>query len=537
MPNRSNNKQNSYKEYIDIKVVEGSNLPSMDVNGLSDPYCIIKFGSHEERTAIQWKTLNPHWSETFQFPVSKSDNIVEGIDIYVYDKDKITSDDFMGCVSIRGMRVSDASVHDLWLDLRDENGAPMRENHNSCWLHVTVQVRCSNTWLANALQHRIPAHFYNRLRSTLYESIHPAAFLAIPHSTAADTILRGLSDTARAAGPERCAAVLWAAVWAEIGRCHHPETVFRNNAIPARFVSAYIAASTPRYVDAVAPVIRSIVDQGEMLEIDEQRAGDDIDIQANARRLCERLREILDAIFNVTAGPELRLLCRLVHQALEQRFGSSDASRRGVGGMFFLRFLNPVIVAPHTRHVLDTPPPRSAARTLTLLAKIIQALSNGVLLGSKESYMAVISEDAAREQDRVDKFLDELAGVEQNEEKTKKESSFSNHNQTDNNSDNHEHRETELNELDDKGDGIVQPAYEELSHKSWPTDTKAELVGLYYIHRYAISDNMHNQIITASTDPDSLSMRLPSLIKNEAKSMLSEVREIALSIGDSPQLS
>jgi hypothetical protein len=37
-----------------------------DTNGLSDPYCVLRVGSHQrERTGVQAKTLNPEWNESF----------------------------------------------------------------------------------------------------------------------------------------------------------------------------------------------------------------------------------------------------------------------------------------------------------------------------------------------------------------------------------------------------------------------------------------------------------------------------------------
>ena len=44
----------------------------MDTSGNSDPYCVIKFGTLEYTTEIQYRTLNPVWNQTFSFEV---DNI------------------------------------------------------------------------------------------------------------------------------------------------------------------------------------------------------------------------------------------------------------------------------------------------------------------------------------------------------------------------------------------------------------------------------------------------------------------------------
>ena len=54
----------------------------MDPSGKADPYCIIKFGDHEDYTSIQYRTVDPVWNKTciyeldnipqtaFSFPLS-----------------------------------------------------------------------------------------------------------------------------------------------------------------------------------------------------------------------------------------------------------------------------------------------------------------------------------------------------------------------------------------------------------------------------------------------------------------------------------
>jgi hypothetical protein len=85
-----------------------------------------------------------------------------------------------------------------------------------------------------------------------------------------------------------------------------------------------------------------------------------------------------------------------------------------VGGFIFLRFVNPCVVAPDATHVLDDKVPPVARRNLVLVrwgggwsvsaapltlgltpppqvAKVLQALSNGVAFGEKEAHMAPLN--------------------------------------------------------------------------------------------------------------------------------------------------
>ena len=52
-----------------LKVVEGKDIPIMDIGGLCDPYCIIKYGKQKTQTRIIDNTLTPRWRQEFSFDV------------------------------------------------------------------------------------------------------------------------------------------------------------------------------------------------------------------------------------------------------------------------------------------------------------------------------------------------------------------------------------------------------------------------------------------------------------------------------------
>ena len=50
-----------------VTLKEAKNLPAADSNGLSDPYAVLKLGKETRQSMIQYDTLNPQWSEKFDF--------------------------------------------------------------------------------------------------------------------------------------------------------------------------------------------------------------------------------------------------------------------------------------------------------------------------------------------------------------------------------------------------------------------------------------------------------------------------------------
>eukprot|EP00026_Physarum_polycephalum_P024212 Phypoly_transcript_30327.p1 GENE.Phypoly_transcript_30327~~Phypoly_transcript_30327.p1 ORF type:complete len:119 (+),score=20.26 Phypoly_transcript_30327:64-420(+) len=80
-----------------VKVVKARNLPAMDINGKSDPYCKLSVREKQVRSRIVYEDLNPIWEEEFFFEGKKGGILL----VEVWDYDKFSSDDFIGSVIIQ----------------------------------------------------------------------------------------------------------------------------------------------------------------------------------------------------------------------------------------------------------------------------------------------------------------------------------------------------------------------------------------------------------------------------------------------------
>eukprot|EP00873_Tetraselmis_striata_P017521 jgi/Tetstr1/437785/TSEL_026439.t1 len=79
-----------------VVLESGQDLVAMDSNGRSDPFCTLKVADTRHVSSVKSKTLNPMWSERFEFPnVSPADNLK----INVWDKD-FAMKDRMGSSSV-----------------------------------------------------------------------------------------------------------------------------------------------------------------------------------------------------------------------------------------------------------------------------------------------------------------------------------------------------------------------------------------------------------------------------------------------------
>ncbi|EMR11809.1 hypothetical protein PNEG_00235 [Pneumocystis murina B123] len=130
------------------------------------------------------------------------------------------------------------------------------------------------------------------------------------------------------------------------------------------------------------------------------------------------LMEIADSFLNVIIGSidivpyGIRWICKQIRNLTKRKYpDASDYSICSlIGGFFFLRYINPAIVTPHAYMIIDGSPGEHLRRTLTLVAKMLQSLSNKSSY-SKEPYMAFLSSFIDLNKPRVNKFLNDLCEV------------------------------------------------------------------------------------------------------------------------------
>lgn len=94
-----------------------------------------------------------------------------------------------------------------------------------------------------------------------------------------------------------------------------------------------------------------------------------------------------------------------------RRLFPSDATVKysSVSGFIFLRFFCPCVLGPRLFGVRDELPDAGIMRTLTLVAKTLINLANGVEFGLKEAYMNDMNVFIAQEKESMRAFIDTLA--------------------------------------------------------------------------------------------------------------------------------
>ncbi|XP_073692519.1 multiple C2 and transmembrane domain-containing protein 2 isoform X2 [Garra rufa] len=115
------NFRNSLKDlkdvgFLQVKVIKATDLLAADLNGKSDPFCVLELGNNRLQTHTIYKTLNPEWNKVFTFPVK---DIHEVLEVTVFDEDGDKAPDFLGKVALPLLSIRNGQL--VACPLRKEN--------------------------------------------------------------------------------------------------------------------------------------------------------------------------------------------------------------------------------------------------------------------------------------------------------------------------------------------------------------------------------------------------------------------------------
>uniref|UniRef100_A0A8C6WME9 Multiple C2 domains, transmembrane 2b n=1 Tax=Neogobius melanostomus TaxID=47308 RepID=A0A8C6WME9_9GOBI len=83
--------------FLQVKVLKASGLIAADINGKSDPFCVVDLGNDRIQTHVVYKTLHPEWNRVITLPVK---DIHDVLMVTVFDEDGDKAPDFLGKVAI-----------------------------------------------------------------------------------------------------------------------------------------------------------------------------------------------------------------------------------------------------------------------------------------------------------------------------------------------------------------------------------------------------------------------------------------------------
>jgi len=115
---------------LQCHVIEGKEMPSMDIGGKSDCFVGVTIGKFSHKSKVIKSSLTPIWNEKFDVDIASMN---ETIVFSVYDWDQLSRNDLIGKVEFKLSNLRQGK-NDLWLALP-------QINNKFPQIHVVLQIQ------------------------------------------------------------------------------------------------------------------------------------------------------------------------------------------------------------------------------------------------------------------------------------------------------------------------------------------------------------------------------------------------------------
>ncbi|TDZ26643.1 Inhibitory regulator protein BUD2/CLA2 [Colletotrichum orbiculare MAFF 240422] len=192
--------------------------------------------------------------------------------------------------------------------------------------------------------------------------------------------------------------------------------LFRGNTLLTQALEFHMRRSGKEYLEQMLQAkINEINEMNPDCEVDPSKLKAGENVQEHWSRLIQLTTEVWQCICKepTKCPPELRSILKYIRAVAEDRYGDwlRTVTYTSVSGFLFLRFICPAILSPKLFGLLrDHPRPR-AQRTLTLVAKALQALGNLSTFGKKEEWMEPMNKFLSSNRQSVKDYIDTICSI------------------------------------------------------------------------------------------------------------------------------
>ncbi|KAJ3149337.1 Ras GTPase-activating protein 1 [Geranomyces michiganensis] len=391
-------------EAKDLKVSAPNNAKSLN------PYCVVLFNDIKQARTGTKREEAPFWGEEFRFnDIPPCRNRLRLL-FFSRSTSRLQKDLEVGYVSINlGKLKNDNKRCEDWYQIRPFQRGDVGLNQGFVG-SVRIAYQLSN-------EESLPMPLYKELLETATElPLTCVQFIGErltkphPREEFAKTVLHILVAF------DRDVAGVQVLTRNEIEKTSDANIMFRGNSIATKILDQYMKMVGGGYLHStLQSLIRGVYTSKESCEVDPSRlpAGKESDhIKRNWKRLLNHATIFWEAIqrSGPNCPPELVAIFSNMTQCAEQKF-DTKAKYSAVSGFIFLRFFCPAILNPKLFGLMNEHPPEATARTLTLLAKILQVLANMSEFEGKEPHMSPANYWIASHLPEMKQYIQQISTV------------------------------------------------------------------------------------------------------------------------------
>lgn len=422
------------QSHLFVTVLEGRDLAPKDKTGYSDPYVTVTCFEETKTTSNQKKTRFPEWHETLEFllPTDTTYNKLSVI-VTVWDKDRLTSDDFMGQVHLGTDDVTHGTVKKWHAVARRPHFDALSVRRGSRVERGKVRLKLQlveETVLPSSCYEPIETLFMEMLNeykmpgvgSLVWDLLERERIMELGHMAGA--LVRFYM------AKEVVIEYLDKLVQRDLDKTDDPNTVFRGNSLGTKSVDQFMKIlGTPYLQETLQPVIERIFNEKKTVELDPSRVNsvrrrhslhresEESFIHTSMEALESYMTDVIDSITkSVPACPlALRIVLRNIYLRAKVKWpheSHEETPYLAVSGFIFLRFFAPAILSPKLFSLFDMHPNRKIHRTLTIMAKVTQSVGNLVVpQGCKEAWMEPLVPFMTSKLPCIRAFLEDLITI------------------------------------------------------------------------------------------------------------------------------
>lgn len=192
--------------------------------------------------------------------------------------------------------------------------------------------------------------------------------------------------------------------------------LFRGNSLLTQALEFHMRRLGTDYIEEIlGDKIFEINEINPNCEVDPGKLQPGEDIDQHWDQLLQFTNEIWECIAKSSTKfpPELRTILKYIRAVAEDRYGkfSQTVAYTSVSGFLFLRFICPAILNPKLFGLLRDYPRPQAQRTLTLIAKALQALANLSIIGKKEIWMEPMNRFLSSRRGGLKQFIEDVCSI------------------------------------------------------------------------------------------------------------------------------